>query len=183
MRGNLLAVGVLLVLIGVALWYFPLQTGSLPADLVPSGTKDIIQLGAPLDLLGSTVPFSLDWNASTSVTVNVYACGADASCSSAGSGAPLATGSGASGTIDWSGHRGQYFALVPTGGSATLHVSYTYPLYDGLPGIALFVVGVIVVLLGVGLSRPPTPEKQVPAHFTTTATMEGDGTVVEPGET
>jgi hypothetical protein len=182
MRGNLLAVGVLLVLIGIALWYFPLQSGSLAPDHVPSGTKDIIQLSAPLDLLGSSVPFSLDWNASSSVTVDVYSCGTDSSCASAGSSSPVASGSGASGSLSWSGHRGQYFAVVPTGAPTTVAVSYTYPLYDGLPGIGIFVAGVIVVLLGVGLSRPPPPVKEVPAHFKTTATMEEEGHVVEPSE-
>jgi len=181
MRSNLLAVGVLLVLIGIALWYFPLQSGSLAPDTVPSGTKDIIQLSAPLDLLGSSVPFSLDWNASSSVTVHVYGCGSDASCASAGSGSPVASGSGVSGSLSWSGHRGEYFAVMPNGATTTVDVSYTYPLYDGLPGIGIFVVGVIVVLLGVGLSRPPPPVKEVPAHFKTTATMEQDGQVVEPG--
>jgi len=180
MRSNLLAVGILLVLIGVALWYFPLQSGSLAPDHVPSGTKDIIQLSAPLDLLGSAVPFSLDWNASAKVTISVYGCGTDSSCASAGSSAPLTTGSGVSGSLSWTGHRGQYFAVVPTGATTTVDVSYDYPLYDGLPGIAIFVVGVIVVLLGVGLSRPLPPIKEFPAQIKTTATVEQEGHVVEP---
>ncbi len=181
MRGNLLALGVLLVLIGVALWYLPIQGGTISPVHLPSGSKDIIDVSAPLDLLGSSVPFSLDWNASSSVTVDVYSCGMDSTCASAGSGSPVTTGSGVSGSISWSGHRGQYYAVVPTGATTTVDVSYTYPLYDGLPGIAIFVAGVVVVLLGVGLSRPKAPAQEVPAHFKTTATMEQDGTVVEPG--
>lgn len=179
MRGNILAVGILLAVIGFALWYFPLQSGSLSPVHVASGTKDIIQLSDPFDLLGATLPFSLDWNASASITVQVYSCGSDASCATAGSGAALASGTGGSGSLSWSGHRGEYFAVIPSGGSATVVVSYTYPLYEGLPGIAIFAVGVIVVLLGVGLSRPVPPTQVVPAHFKTTATTEQDGTVLE----
>jgi len=59
-------------------------------------------------------------------------------------------------------------------------VNYTEPLYGGLPGVALFVFGVVVVLVGVGLSRPPPPTLILPAHFRTTATTDQDGTLTEP---
>lgn len=180
MRPNLLAVGILLILIGAGLWYYPLTNASYPAVTDAAGTRDVVGRGVPVAAPGEGLQYSASWESSASVTVSVYACGSDKSCSLAGSSSAIVTETGLSGTASWTGHPGQYFAIVSTGGSITIVVSYTEPVFGGILGLSIFVLGWIILILGVGLpGRPTVMAPRIPAQFKTTATTEQKGFVIE----
>lgn len=168
MRRRMVIVGVILLVIGATLWYFPVQT--VDATSTMSGTLPYhslnIGLDAPFAFLGGAIAISISWVASESVSLSVYKCGSS-SCNS--SDQFVGSGSGSTGSISWSGQANIYYVVerVPASGPAiqvTGH--YTEPLLGGTVGLATTGFGVFVLVLGLWLMPPvvrrapgPTPAR------------------------
>ena len=183
MRAGAIVAGILIFAVGWALWYFPVQSVSTGATPLAAGAQKVVgEGGAPLVVLGSPIPYTLRWNSSASVTINVYDCSSDATCALATSAAPITNASGTSGSIDWSGHHGEYFAVVPTGGAATVAVSFTTPLLSGSVGLGGVVVGFIMIVLGILIGSRHAPETIIVRPPVITTTVEKDATLDRPSE-
>lgn len=177
MRAGPIVAGLLIFLVGWALWYFPVQSVSTGATSLADGATAVVGVGgAPLILLGSTIPYTLKWSAATSVTISVYDCGSDSTCALATSASPLRTANGTSGVLSWTGHHGQYFAVGPSGGNASVAVSYTMPLLAGSVGLGAVLVGFTMIVVGILLSSPRGPDTIVVRPPVVTTTVEKDGT-------
>jgi hypothetical protein len=180
-RAGPIVAGLLIFIVGWALWYFPIQAVSTGAVSEPSGATDIVGVGgAPLIILGSSIPYNLKWSSGPNVTVNVYDCSTDSTCALATSGSPITHGNGSAGSLSWSGGHGQYFAVVPSGGAATLAVTYTTPLLEGAVGLGGVVLGFVMIILGILLRSPRGPETIVVRPPVVTTTVERNESVTEP---
>lgn len=165
MRGGTVAVGLVLLILGVVLWYLPIA-GQMSTTLsIPAGSEESIGDPAPVALLTKTVSFTVSWSSSSSVTVRVYDCGTNQnSCSTiTNATSPVASGSGSTGSLTWSGPKGEYFAVVPSG-STTATISYSAPLANGLAGLGLTILGFLVFLIGLArkAKTPPAPAPMSP---------------------
>ncbi|HTW56009.1 MAG TPA: hypothetical protein VMG36_06145 [Thermoplasmata archaeon] len=172
MRRRMVILGVVLLVIGAALWYLP--TGTVSATSTMNGTIPYhalsIGLDAPFAFLGGTIRISVAWTSSETVSLSVYKCGTSP-CSSATQ--YVAGGSGSSGSFSWSGQANVYYVVdrVPASGPAiqvTTH--YTEPLLGGTVGIAITGFGVFVTVLGVWLMPPVV--RRAPAPSSARATSE-----------
>lgn len=154
MRPLLVAIGVVVLVVGVAVWYLPMPGQSASAD-VPDNSGYVIQGTGPLAVLSSTFAYTASWSAATSVNVTVYDCGTSSNCTNLVVGlTPItASGNGTSGSLSWQGDRGHYFAVVPSN-AATITWTYDVPLLGGAVGLGLTVVGVLVLVVGVVAKRP-----------------------------
>ena len=159
MRTGMLVAGIVILIIGVVLWYLPVQPVSNSLT-VPTGAGDTLSANPPLAVLTSQLTYSASWTASSSITVNVYDCGTDSACSNAIHSGAIATGTGSSGSLSWTGPKGEYYLIVPSS-TATVTAGATEPLAGGLVGVALLVVGLIIAI--VGAVRGPAKAKASPA--------------------
>ena len=184
MRTGPIVAGLLIFVVGWALWYFPIQSVSTGATTITNGHVDSVGVGgAPLIVLGSSIPYTLKWTSSPAVNVTVYDCGSDSTCALATSGSSVARGVGASGSLAWTGHHGQYFAIVPTGGDATVAVTYTTPLLAGSVGLGAVILGFAMLVVGILLRTPRGPETIVVRPPVVTTTVAKDEIAREtPGE-
>lgn len=157
MRAGMLVVGILLLIVGIVLWYLPVQP-SATTQAVPTGEGAIISANPPLAVLTSSLSYNANWSASSTVTVNVYDCGTDTQCTNAVHTSPIATGTGASGSLSWSGPKGEVFLVVPSS-TATVTTTVTEPLLGGVIGVVLLVIGIL--LAAIGAMR--APKKAAPA--------------------
>ncbi len=159
MRTGMLVAGIVVLIIGVVLWYVPVEpvTSSLT---VPTGAGDTLSANPPLAVLSSQLTYSASWTSSSSITVNVYDCGTDSSCSNAIHSGAIATGTGSSGSLSWTGPKGDYYLIVPSS-TATVTAGATEPLAGGIVGVILLVVGLLLAIIG-AVRRPATP-KAAPA--------------------
>ncbi len=158
MRGSWVAVGIVILIAGFVLWYYPISM-SVGSSSVPALSGDIVHDNPTLALLTPSVKYTTSWTSSSgaAVEVNVYNCGSDSSCSNFTSPTPVASGHGPSGSLSWSGVKGNYYAIIPSGitQSTTISVSVAQPLGGGFDGLGVVVIGLIVALLGaVRRSRP-----------------------------
>ncbi|MCI4347613.1 MAG: hypothetical protein L3J97_03210 [Thermoplasmata archaeon] len=160
MRSGFIVAGVIILAIGVGFWYFPLQSVSTGATVLSAGSEETVGGGAPYSVLGHQAPYSLKWSSVSSVTVNVYDCGTDSTCALPSAGPLVGQSTGSSGAISWSGPYSHYFAIIPTGGSATVAVTYVEPLEAGYAGIGGVVLGVALLLLGILIKTPPTVREE-----------------------
>jgi hypothetical protein len=151
MRGSWVALGIVLLAVGVVLWYLPVSM-AVGSTVVPALGGDIVHDDPTLAVLTPTVAYSSTWASSSgaSVVVDVYNCGADSSCSNFTSPTPVASGHGSSGSLSWSGGKGDYYAIIPMGitQSTTVSVSVAQPLGGGFDGLGVVIIGVFVVFLG-----------------------------------
>jgi hypothetical protein len=172
MRRRMVILGVVLLVVGSALWYFPTETVSATSTM--NGTLPYhslnIGLDAPFAFLGGAISISISWVASESVSLSVYKCGTSA-CNS--SNQLVGSGSGSTGSISWSGQANIFYVVerVPASGPAIQVTShYSEPLLGGTVGIALTGFGVFVTVLGLWL-MPPLPGR-TPAPRTDRAPSE-----------
>lgn len=154
MRPLLVAVGVVVLVVGLALWYLPMPGQSASAQ-VPDNSGYVIQGTGPLAILSTSFAYSASWSAATSVNVSVYDCGTSSNCTNLVVGlTPItAFGNGTSGSLSWAGARGHYFAIVPSN-AATITWTYQVPLLGGAVGVGLTVLGALVLLVGL-IAKPP----------------------------
>jgi hypothetical protein len=149
-RAGVAVFGVVLVVVGAVLWYFPLVTNSSSIE-VPTG--DGYVFGLPGVLLIGPIPYTASWTSGGPTNVTVYACGTDSGCPNGPVAPVVATASGASGSIRWTSSAGHYFLLVPNT-TSNVTVEYSSPIGAGLVGIGLLGVGAIVCVVGLA-TRPP----------------------------
>lgn len=162
MRRRLVVLGIVVALVGLALWYFPIQPVSTGPQL-DSGTTYIVGLEAPLSILGAPIPFTLLWDAhNITMSVSVYACGEQPKCHNVGPANLLASEKGTSGTLHWQGRAGDYYAVVSTSKPLTLTLSYPEPVLGGTAGLAAIGFGGFLAALGVWLA-PPRVSKRAAA--------------------
>ncbi len=174
MRKGMVIVGLVLLLLGVVLWYVPVGNPQ-PSTAVASGEVLVVGASPPLAVLSPSLPYSAAWTSSGgSDTVTVYDCGTDSSCANAGSASSQVTsGSGTSGTLTWSGSRGDYFAIEPGNGTVTVTPTIGEPFAGGLIGLLLVIVGLVLLLVGaVRPPKPPAPAEEAPVA----PAPEGEGT-------
>ena len=164
MRAGIAVVGLVLLLIGLALWYVPFAGPSSNAA-VPNGSALTVQGSAPAALLTSSFTWTVSWTAtSSSVTVTVYDCGTSpGSCTNSGL-TVVKNGTGSSGSLSWSGPKAEAYAILVTGGSgATVTYGYAVPIAGGLAGIALTFIGFILLIAGAAMRKKSAPMPPMPA--------------------
>lgn len=153
MRFGVVITGIVVLGVGIALWYVPLTGPSTSAD-VPQTSGLIVHDSAPLSILTTNFAWTATWAATSNISVSVYDCGTDSNCVSPS--IPLVTGSGPSGSISWTGEKGHYFVIVPSDATA-ITADYNVPLVGGAAGLGLTLLGVIILAAGVVLKKPLTP--------------------------
>ena len=140
---------------------------SIGSNDVPATSGDIVEANPPLALLTPHLPYTVTWTSDSGgpVNVSVYNCGTDSSCSNFGPSDRVATGTGATGSLSWSGVKGNYYAIVPAGltGRTTVTASVGEPLDGGIVGLAVLVLGLIFLAIGATGGKPPrAPPQAVP---------------------
>ncbi|MGP8077811.1 MAG: hypothetical protein ACLQD8_07230 [Thermoplasmata archaeon] len=153
MHRRLIILGIAVALLGVALWYFPIQT-TTTGPVTGSGTSNVVGLYAPLDVFGGSVPFTLHWQSHFTMTVKVYSCGDSPGCKNVLPSNYLTGGSGTSGTLHWHGTAGEYFAIISTSEPLTYTLVYPEPVLGGTAGAGATVFGGFLIVLGVWLPPP-----------------------------
>lgn len=151
MKPGWVALGVVLLLVGVALWYVPVAISVGSQDLRSNGAF-MVEASPVLAILSPKLPFTATWSndAGDDVVVHVFDCGTDSQCTHNLSG-PIASGIGVSGSVDWSGVRGEYYAISPvdlTGSKTTVHASVGEPIGGGIVGVTITAVGAVLTVLG-----------------------------------
>lgn len=155
LRVPLVVFGAALVVLGTVVWFVPLESASSRAPPVPVGSGFKFGLVGPL-VLGA-VPFTVTWTSSSQDLVKVYSCKTNAACPSFADDAVVAHGSGASGSMAWSGKAGQYYLFVPSANS-NVTVTYVEPLVGGFLGVSVLGAGVLAAAAGLLIrGRPRTP--------------------------
>lgn len=128
--------------------------------------------------LGSTLNLTIAWSSesSSAVTVAVFPCGTDSSCSTVG-GTPIARGTGLTGQVSFTATKGDYYAV---GVSSAAKISYT--ARAGLGGLFFWVAavflafGALLVLMGLLLKKRARPRTQT-GKSTTDGPSSGEATV------
>lgn len=155
MRTEVAIVGVVLAVVGAALWYLPL-TAATSTKEVPLG--DAYDFGVPSTLIVGSIPYSAAWTGTGATNVTVFACGSDAGCVNATSHTIVAHGAGTTGSVGWTGKSGQYYLLVP---NATVNLTLTYhePVAGGLAGLGLLGAGILIAVAGLAIrkDKPSAP--------------------------
>ena len=160
MRRRMVIVGVILLVVGAAIWYAPLEPVSATSTMPGTLPYRALQIGitAPFDFFGARIPITLSWSASSTVSISVDRCGTSP-CNSTNQ--FVASGNGASGSLSWSGEPNVYYVVErvpPSGVPIQVTTKYTEPLLGGSVGLALTAFGVFVTVLGLWLV-PPTQRK------------------------
>jgi len=167
MRTGWVIVGVIVLILGFALWYYPMSL-AVGSNDVPATAGEEVNANPPLALLTPNLPYTATWSADSGLTVNVsvYNCATDSTCTHFNPSTDrVASGKGVSGTVTWSGVKGNYYLVVPTGltGKTTISVSVGEPLAGGLAGLALVVIGLILLIAGAARkSKTRLPPQPVP---------------------
>ncbi|MCI4358515.1 MAG: hypothetical protein L3J95_02565 [Thermoplasmata archaeon] len=170
MRTGWVIGGVIVLILGFVLWYVPMSLAVGSSD-VPATAGLAVNANPPLALLSPNLPYSATYSSDSGLPVNVtvYNCGTDSTCTHFNpSSDRVASGKGSTGTLTWSGVKGNYYLVVPTGltGKTTISVTVGEPLAGGLAGIALVVIGLLLLLVGAASKqavRPP-PQPMPPAE-------------------
>jgi hypothetical protein len=166
MHRGWLAIGVAVVVIGALLWYLPFPT-SAGSGAVPPGDELVVSAGAPLAVWTPTLSYTASFTSGSGlpVRVTVYACGSDASCSSYTPNDAVTEVTAVSGTLHWSGARGNSFALVPdvnTSAAVSISVQVGLPYRDGVVGLGFVGIGAVLAALSVVMGRPAPTEEAGP---------------------
>ena len=159
MRRRLIVIGVALAILGAALWYFPVQ----PVTSGPNtdrGSVYIVGLDAPLDILGGSVPFTLHWQSTFTISVSLHSCGSQPKCTNLGPNSAIGNETGTSGTFHWTGVANTYYALVATSGPLTVTLQYPEPPLGGTVGLSLVIFGGFLAALGAYLPTPVAPVRR-----------------------
>jgi len=155
----MVVLGVVVLLVGLAIWYYPLQ----PVDSGPvldGGTSFVLGDDAPLAVLGAPIAFSLTWSSHVgALNVSLYTCGTKPKCTGLKPDDYVTGETGTGGTLHWSGRADDYYALVSTAKPLTVTVIYAQPLLGGTAGVAAVVFGGFLVGLGLWLVPPALPVK------------------------
>ena len=162
MRRGIVTIGIVLAVAGAALWYFPAQPVDTGA-VKDTSTSYVVGVRAPLELIGGLILFDLHWSSGVEITISLYDCGSRTSCAGLTGAKPIATETGTSGELRWTGGPNQYFNLVPTTRPVKIDLSYTEPLLGGTAGLGLLLFGGI--LAGLGAWSPPAPPRAPRGEF------------------
>jgi hypothetical protein len=165
-RRPLIVIGIVFLLVGLSLWYFPIQ----PVDTGPvldGGTSFVLGDIAPFDLLGAHVPFTLTWASHVGgINVSLYRCGDKPKCTGLKPSTYVTGETGASGTLHWTGTAGVYYVLVTTGKPLTVTIDYPQPVLGGTAGLVSVVFGGLMLGFGLWLVPPadagPTGARKKP---------------------
>jgi hypothetical protein len=166
-RREFVVVGVVLAIAGGVLWVVPVP-GSFPSRTFDSSARSWYALNVSVQptvgSLNSQIQFAASWastggTAAAQNSVWVYSCGYNANCSKFDpSSAPVAQGSGASGTLHWTGGTGELFMVTPRslgpGSNVSVTVTYGETLLGGVASLVFVVAGVGLAAVGM-ISRPP----------------------------
>lgn len=166
MRRQLVIIGIVFLLVGLALWYFPVQ----PVDSGPvldGGTSFVLGDIAPLNLLRAPVPFTLSWTSHVgAINASLFRCGPTPKCTGLKPSTYVTGEYGDSGTLHWTGTAGVYFVLVTTGKPVTVTIDYPQPVLGGTAGLVSVVFGGLMLGLGLYLVPPadadPTAVRRKP---------------------
>jgi hypothetical protein len=172
MRGGIAVVGLILLILGLVLVYIPVpgipgtSTGS---QNVPQGQGEKFSYPGTLAFLTSSIPYTVTWTSTNSTRIVVVDCGSDSGCLQALADPVVASGNGTSGTLSFSGHKGQTYAVLNEGPAATaaVNVQFSVPLIGGTVGSALLIVGIVVFLAGLAMKKKPPPTMPTTAETAT----------------
>jgi hypothetical protein len=157
-RSSVVVIGVVLAVVGFALWYAPLED-------VSKGTVEIVKptyvvgVQVPLDVLGGGLDYEISWHSSSSESLRVYDCGTDSNCADATHAPQVAQASGNSVQFKFAAKSGRYYDLVFSALPISPTISYVEPVLGGTLGLASTLVGVIVAI--VGGTMPPAPPRRM----------------------
>jgi hypothetical protein len=146
MRGGILAVGVILVILGIVILYVPLAS-------MGSGS---VSVGSGMTFQTSGTYFSqslaVSWTSPSPMTITIMSCSSvDPVTHDCSNPSVITTMIGTSGTYTFTAGSGQYYQITALGiGTASITTKGTIPTL----GYILIVIGAIVALLGVILRSP-----------------------------
>lgn len=158
MRTGWVIGGLIVLILGFVLWYIPVNISAGSND-VPAASGVVVEANPPLALLSSNLPYTATWSSDLGIPVNVsaYSCGTDSTCSHATD--KVASGTGTTGTLTWSGSKGTYYVIIPTS-KTSISVNVGEPVAGGIAGLALVVIGLIVLLAGAARKSKMRPAPQ-----------------------
>lgn len=165
MNRRVFAIGIAIALVGAALWYVPLEPTASGGKTIYSFSR-VIELDAPFDVLGAPIAFSLTWTGEYPAIVQLYQCGHSSNCSDLPASDYVTGGSGATGTLHWTGTAGEFFLFRTSTEPITLDLHYTQPLLGGAVGLAFVIFGVFLAVLGYQVVPPnarPAQRRRAPS--------------------
>ena len=145
------------MLVGGAVLIFLPVTSQLPTTVFNSSARSFYadNITAPVEhsTLGFHIQYEARWTSSlrggqpADAVIHVYDCGFHSNCSTFNPDTlPIAQGFGSSGSLGWAGEQGELFMIVPSSmtpnSSLTVEASYAEPLYGGVPGLVILLIGI-----------------------------------------
>ncbi|HTP53348.1 MAG TPA: hypothetical protein VML94_00050 [Thermoplasmata archaeon] len=154
MRRQLVVIGIVFLLVGLPLWYFPVQSVDT-GPVLDGGTSFVLGDIAPFNVLGARVPFTLSWTSHIGgLNVSLYRCGEKPTCTNLKPSTFVAGEFGDAGTLHWEGRAGIYYVLVTSGKPLTVSIDYPQPVLGGTAGLVSVVFGGMMLGLGLWLLPP-----------------------------
>jgi uncharacterized membrane protein len=158
LRIGLVAVGVVLAVLGVALTFVPIEPQPSATVSTSSGTPYYLGQVAGFSLSGR-IPVAVSWSATGVVAVAAATC--TSPCSNNSPVTDVTFGSGTGGSFTLNQPDGGYILLdaAPTSDNESANVTFHLTVALTTIGSILVVVGILVLILGVVLrgaaARPP----------------------------
>ena len=156
MRRGLVVAGIVLLLIGVVLAVLPFL--QMTSTVIPEAGIDNTGYNSITPNFVGSGTITVSWSGATSSThIVVYPCSGGCSFSAT----PIVNVSGDSGSFSFTAQGGSSYAMTEYGSSQPVSatVSTSGLTFLGVAGIALLVVGLILVVLGVRARARVAPEE------------------------
>jgi hypothetical protein len=175
MRRGWIVAGAVLAVVGALLAYLPLTSTTSASTTVGPGEEVVFTVASPLGVYGTRldgfhpyIEVTVSWNGPESILVEVFPCGADAGCANASARSPVAVGYAPNGSTSFPAQSGVYYAVITSGhglGASQVTVQDLGPLAGGLPGMLLYLFGLLLFVVGwlrADPAAPPPPEAPEP---------------------
>ena len=177
MRARAVGVGLAILILGLVFFLVPITGQSVGSYTYYSGTTTPYDFFEP-SLTPGTLTFHVDAFAATTVTISVYSCGSDTSCSGGSTYQTtkdlVAQASGADPSLTFTGASGTGYEVYSSA-SSSIDVSYDGPLFGGFFGAAFAVLGALLLVGGL-LAKPL--KRGAPGGPKATPTLRSSGGVI-----
>jgi len=167
MRRGWVVAGAVLAVVGALLAYLPLSSTTSASTTVGPGEEIVFTVSSPLGVYGTQldgfhpyIEVTVTWNGGAPTLIEVFPCGADAACANASARAPVAVGYAPNGSTSFAAQSGVYYAVITSGhglGASQVTVQDLGPLAGGLPGMLLYLFGLLVFVAGWLRADPGAP--------------------------